>query len=1755
MSLRRTTTRRGPPPGAVLKPKRGYEKVEQGLEQLYPLSADVKTDMDIVFVSGLGAHPLLSFKSTESEFNWASDKDGIAREFPNARILLYNSESSWNGPIKVRQFLDNLAHTLLEGLKAKREVCLLNGLDKPIVFIGHSMGGLVIAEAVCIAESKPKLFPDMFESIVGCAFFGTPFRGAEAASWACMLSQVGEKAGTSTQSKLLELMRPNDEYLNKLRKEFIRLSVQSYPQIQLYGFYEQHPTTIKDLNGMPKFLQDLNIPLPKKVGEFVTRESAGLDGVMPDMGLTANHRDLVKFKSSTDGRYLLVLGPLKRLIKDSGPRAKARYNATRGVDRALVKEAREVLEGASVKRKRAAIQRNTTTSPWFSKEPEFIGWLSHPSEAEDVSLVKKCDYLWVRGRDGRGKTSAALSAIEKIEESIHDDDGEEGKDNESSPHESSQVYLAYYFCDKTPDYGTAEELLKSLILQITSKQELAMTHTKFLLKKKGRDSAALLTVENLWQVLQDILADSAFIGARLYFVINNIETLTPDAVSTATLLRLLSLETENDGSGRRPIVRWMFTSGQSWDIDQALRKPLVRLVDLEDEKYGDQVQLELRKHAQKKVQELTQHKRYSKALVYFTSSVIGQRAQNTQWIDITCDSLEDLPQHENDLQVRRLLEGVPQELDLLLNAAWEDVFEKNRSKVGEIKEMLRVLVLTYTDPTEAELGLLAGLQSSNDEVTELHDLVIKCRPLIALKENKGGESTVCFAFPVVKTHLLENAYKLLGLSEEDIKLQHGILGFRAFSHVMETFGEFADEDPDDLHQDTDEDGDDEGEGSEGDVEAEQNDEASEADERQDDNADDISESSGDNEEGQEEYEDEDPEAPRLKDIGLAYAVRYWLDHASQATADIAEALSCEEKFWERDSKIRRRWLTEHNRMTGSFDYFQRAALTGLHVAAAIGFRGLVSALLDNGYADDKDAYDDLDNQPLHFAAYNDKPENVEELLDRGANIDAGNERDAATPLGMAAEAGNVKIMTQLLQRGANPNAISSSTGAVICSAIDSGNTEAVKLLVAHNVSLVSPEEDDGNDTASEKDDQGDENEDDDESEDDDDDEDEDEDEDEDDEKPVIKSPLALAAMRADLAVFEFLLSEYSDKLPAAEYEIAFVTAAEWGRTEAFTRLFNDFEISQKAKQEALKEATRSAEGHWDIVTLILERCPGLNCDKPFLFTAQGADGDDEIRILEAMWEYTQGSISSESLDECLYEATDLENKRTIELLLRYGASANATGEVYGNALTAAAYDGNVDIATMLLDAGADIDSDEGYALQTAAKHDRIEVVRLLLERGADINRISTHDNMPEGTALQAAVEYGNGDIVDLLLERGADPNLGGGINKYPIIGAAKKNEKEIFEKLILAKADVNVIGGSDDTTALVEAAFYLSKESLQLALDAGADIDHRDIYGNTALILAAGRGDHESVKLLLERGADVLLLDQEGTNALQKAFHSNDSSTTLALVEHVSKLMDAMRVAVESGDASVAAVVRSVQNQGQELNYDDFSPTSPPASIKDKSRRSSVYGGAPPDTPLEVVKPGIAELHAEKIVGGEPQDTLRDSVAAQEPISQPFIPPPASSVNPVQDLYSPATGFLDFPTEQLFKHQPDIGPMSPAQSPGPIRRKPISGPHPPMYRPYQPGSGDSVRHSTPPGSLANAFQAYQPIQQQQQQQQQTPPHEMQPAISPPEAFTPPSHTASEPGFVPYAPGTPGQARPGAARKSSRTSFMGMKVPWSEHRFN
>lgn len=1002
-SLERVATRRVTRSGTVRKPKKTLEDVKQGIRTLYsPENAEV----DIVFVPGLGADPVASWKSNNNDFNWSSHKEGLQKDFPKARILLYQNESAWIGALKVKQYIHNLSTTLLHGLRSVRD----KYSRRPIVFIGHSMGGLVIAKAVVIADSRRDLFPSMFEAVTGCIFFGTPFDGAPSAALASLWAVVGEKIDQTIPSKLLDLMKPGNESLRELKNDFVRLVGKLSQKIELFCFWEQHETDYTKLIDLPSWVKTVIKPLiPKNIKQVVSSESATLDGVDP-MGLACIHRDLVKFDSFQDERYQLVRSPLKRIINGAQVVVKNRFNSTRNIDHKTITEVMDALEGGSVSRKRKDLGTVYAASSWLTKEKEYGDWLSmarndDASPIENKSQRGEC--LWIRGPRGRGKTNNMIAAVDGIENMIRE-----------TPTGQAPVLIAYFFCEPNPDFCTAEDLLKSLLWQLIKQQGMLAPYAKHFVKKKGKDESSKtspqLTVENMWQVLQEMLADE-FIGRGVYFLINNLHALPEKADATVKLMGLLKSEVETPSTEeqKRVPVRWLFTSRKNDGIFEALKSESVSIIDLENEKYEDQVHQGLRKHATTKVSALREEKKYNSAVTYFASSLIGGRAQNTQWIDLACVHLNELPQNESELRVRQTLEAMPQDLKMFLEQAWLQIFNNNPQDVEKIKEMLRALVLTFEDPTESELSVLTGLDTKDELVDkaidvdipkklekadgEVRQLADKCKPLLVVTKRAAEKGTtekeikICFMNAVVKEHLLDNAAKLLGLSKDAIERNHGVLALRSFSHLMEGLAFPEPEEITEISEDhiTHEDS-----SSHKEEEEEGNffgglfgDEDNNGEQNSEDDSDSDSEDSSDSDEDSDsEYNDwdeeesecgctscqkrssiKDAEAKKVNEAALPYMVKHWLHHASRATM-IADVISLEVEFWQQKSRVRRRWLLRYADLTGAFENFQDpdldGDLTALHVAASVGFTELVAALIKNGHQEEVYLRDVLFNSPV-----------------------------------------------------------------------------------------------------------------------------------------------------------------------------------------------------------------------------------------------------------------------------------------------------------------------------------------------------------------------------------------------------------------------------------------------------------------------------------------------------------------------------------------------------------------------------------------------------------------------------------------------------------------------------------------------------------------------------------------------------------------------------------------------------------------------
>ena len=228
----------------------------------------------------------------------------------------------------------------------------------------------------------------------------------------------------------------------------------------------------------------------------------------------------------------------------------------------------------------------------------------------------------------------------------------------------------------------------------------------------------------------------------------------------------------------------------------------------------------------------------------------------------------------------------------------------------------------------------------------------------------------------------------------------------------------------------------------------------------------------------------------------------------------------------------------------------------------------------------------------------------------------------------------------------------------------------------------------------------------------------------------------------------------------------------------------------------------------------------------------------------------------------------------------------------GTPLLFAARHGDVQSATLLLDAGADVNdtaADRASALVIAAHSGHSALATLLLARGADPNRIDAGY-----TALHAAVLRGDLELVKGLLAHGAavDAAIRHGtttiragrgfvlpenlVGATPFLLAAKFLEIDIMR--LLASRDAGArLTLRDRTTALMLAAGAVSQgplfdrrgriavlaisdegvalEAVRLTLELGAQVNAANAQGDTALHGAATRGYSAIVRLLLDRGA------------------------------------------------------------------------------------------------------------------------------------------------------------------------------------------------------------------------------------------------------------------------------------------------------------
>ena len=200
------------------------------MEYLNPIVDPGFPDIDIVFVHGLNPKGLMN----HARQTW-TDNGGVfwpevflPQEIPSARVLLfsYNScilsnASSANVASHATMLCDRLKNRRL-----KKEV-----IHRPLIFVAHSLGGLLVKQALVEAMVNPR-YRCLKASTRGLVFFATPYRGGEGAGVAESAANVCSAFTGQPRNNLLESLR-SKSLITELSSDQFRHQLNDYEVLSL----------------------------------------------------------------------------------------------------------------------------------------------------------------------------------------------------------------------------------------------------------------------------------------------------------------------------------------------------------------------------------------------------------------------------------------------------------------------------------------------------------------------------------------------------------------------------------------------------------------------------------------------------------------------------------------------------------------------------------------------------------------------------------------------------------------------------------------------------------------------------------------------------------------------------------------------------------------------------------------------------------------------------------------------------------------------------------------------------------------------------------------------------------------------------------------------------------------------------------------------------------------------------------------------------------------------------------------------------------------------------------------------------------------------------------------------------------------------------------------------------------------------------------------------------------------------------------
>lgn len=222
-------------------------------------------------------------------------RDLLPRAFPQARIATWGYDVQIEGVSTATSQASLFHHS--ENLLS--DLVMLRKSDaaklKPLIFIAHSLGGIVVKDALSLSGNERTVFNAILPATIGVMFLGTPHHGSRSASLGKMVFEVSKLFFKKPNLQVLRGLETNSETLERISRSFGQIL--STGRIKVHSFREELPTH----------------------GVMVVGSASSTIGYLHETrgSLHANHRNLAKFSSMEDIKFQRVVSVLQDWVEES----------------------------------------------------------------------------------------------------------------------------------------------------------------------------------------------------------------------------------------------------------------------------------------------------------------------------------------------------------------------------------------------------------------------------------------------------------------------------------------------------------------------------------------------------------------------------------------------------------------------------------------------------------------------------------------------------------------------------------------------------------------------------------------------------------------------------------------------------------------------------------------------------------------------------------------------------------------------------------------------------------------------------------------------------------------------------------------------------------------------------------------------------------------------------------------------------------------------------------------------------------------------------------------------------------------------------------------------------------------------------------------------------------------------------------------------------------------------------------------------